>query len=217
MRTTKLMLSVNAKPEATKTNKIWPLNICLDPGPDNWQAKIFDYVYRRAQAKGKIITATLGKYTFEYALIFISDRYGQKRQNERFANRTTTFWLRNIIKIGTQGVSYNNQALVFGVNVPEPFRNLVGLHEHLEIQGKKHIEACFGDLTEARKNQTLFNQYTTWLHNLALTPKHPRSIDGYFDRAIPNWTSNYPAQNYTPSQYLDLFYEAIKAEVEKKR
>ncbi|MCX5750789.1 MAG: hypothetical protein NT099_03855 [Candidatus Saganbacteria bacterium] len=170
------------------------------------------YVYRRAEAKGKIVRASLGPHRFEYALIFTSDGYGQPWRDEPYANALTTYWLRKDINKGAGGINIPGYAFVFGSNIPEPFRDYVGLHEHHESQGFSHIKACMVELSEARRNGEFYGKYASWLHGLALKPKRGKDRTvGYFDRALPGFTAKYNPNKYLATQYVDIFYRLISA------
>ena len=170
------------------------------------------YVYRRAKAKGKIVQAALGPHQFEYALVFTSDGYGRPWSDEPYANPLTTYWLCKDIKNGVGGVSIPGYAFVFGANVPDMFRDHVGVHEYHESQGSSHIEACLIGLSEARRNGDFYEKYAAWLHGFALKPKCGKDITvGYFDRALPDFTVKYNPNEYSATQYVDLFYRLMSA------
>jgi len=101
------------------------------------------------------------------------------------------------------------------------FANYVGLHENLEIIGKKTIEvmcahlhdkkihgdACKGELEGVfKRNQDFIEAYANWLVNLDSKIKHK---EGYFNRAIPNFLDIIREGKLSPIELLRLFKQQL--------
>jgi len=188
------------------------MSIDLGFGSSNWREEMMEYVYRRAESKGRIVRATLGEYSFEYALIFLSDDYESSWNGEKYAKESTTFWLNDYVETRAGGTNIPDRAFVFADSVPEEFRHFVGLHESIESHGKKHIEACRVDLSEAMRLGSVFPKYAVYLHELALASAARPADDetkGYFDRAIPDFTNQYSPNEYDAVEYIEMFYRMI--------
>lgn len=185
----------------------------FDLGVGNWKQEMLEYVYRRAVAKGKIVHAALGGYEFEYALIFTKDRYGTPWQGEEYAHPKTTFWLQDDVRLNYCGTNISGLIFVYGDSVPAPFRDYVGLHECVEARGGEHRDACRVELGEARKSKVFFARYAQWIHALALKSarkkKNEEATKGYFDRAVPDFTTHFKPKQYGPVEYVEMFYKMI--------
>lgn len=179
----------------------------------DWREQMWAYVYRRATALGKIVHARVDTTSFEYALIFTKDGYGRAWNDEQYANASTTFWIRDAIKIGSIGLNSGGKTFVLGELTPERFRDYVGLHEYVEAEGGQHIDACRAELAAVRKSEGLFPEYAIWLHSLAMKRHRDPTVRGYFNRAVPDFTTQYNPRQFAPIAYVDMFYQIIASKL----
>ena len=188
-------------------------------GSPNWRAEMWAEIFDRARKKGRVFERTLGEHNFQYALINSADRYGRISVSTtgaqyRYSRRSVTFWIKDEESDELHaGVCYGpGLNFVFEANTPAPFRDYVGLHEHIEseflVNPKSHTLACSAELGEVFRRETKFvGAYARWLVELHDKSKTPEK--GYFTRAVPDFMRILREGKLSPLEMLQEFKERV--------
>ena len=189
----------------------------LGLGSGNWREEMWLEIFDKARKRGKIRHARVGDWEFDYALINPKDRYGSDRKSTtgeqyQYTGDTVTFWIKDAEKEGRIGLNEGDTSFVLENEVPEKFRDLIGLHEFVEakIGKEKHAEACYVELSELFKNEEQFiEEYATWLFSKfgdSIKKKDLEKLQrGYFGRAIPEFIQYLVDTSDNPVQVLRKF------------